>query len=281
MTIYALEIPNDDAAVPRWLEQQITGPELHQLVAELRAVKSSESAPDLNQLLGASRDPMLEQGLGILSPEQRSQLLAHPELLYELQELIFASGGDYWLRQLTRDADRRAAQAVWPKIQKAIEPTATPATSALSRRNVVVALLSMAAVFLIGFFAMNSLGKPETYGWSKPGVFEVAMAKPAYLNHLADRANEWFDAKPADAEQLASRMKQFRESCDKLIAAKHPQLSEADRAWLKERCGVWAGKIDASLATLEKDPSQLKAVNAEMDETVNKLMAALRDRAKA
>lgn len=281
MTIHALEIPNDDAAVPRWLEQQITGHELHQLVAELRAVESPEPAPSLNQLLGASRDPMLEQGLGILSSAQRSQLLAHPELLYELQELVFASGGDYWLRQLTRDTDRRAAQAIWPKIQKAIEPTALPAERLWSRRNVVVALLSMAAVFLIGFFAMNSLGKPETYGWSKPGVFEVAMAKPAYLNHLADTANEWFDKKPENADQLASRMKQFRESCDKLIAAEHKQLTDADRDWLKERCKVWAGKIDASLAKLNTDPSQLKAVNAEMDETVNKLMSALRERAKA
>jgi len=281
MTIYALEIPNDDAAVPRWLEQQITGPDLQQLVAELRAVESAEPAPDLNQVLGASLDQMLEQGLGILSAEQRTMLLAHPELLYELQELVFASGGDYWLNQLTHDSDRRAAQTVWPKIQKAIEPTATPASGAMNRRNVIVALLTMAAVFLIGFFAMNSLSGPSPYGWNKPGVFEVALEKPAYLNHLADRANEWFDTKPETADQLASRMKQFRESCDKLIAAKHLQLNDDDRAWLKERCGVWAGKIDASLAKLNADPSQLKAVNAEMDETVNKLMGALRERAKA
>lgn len=281
MTIYALEIPHDDAAVPRWLEQQLTGPDLRQLVAELRAVESAEPAPTLNQVLGSARDPLLEQGLSILSPEQRSQLLAHPELLYELQELVYSSGGDYWLRQLTRESDRRAALAVWPQIQKAVEPTAAPADRVLSRRNVLVALMTMAAVFLVGFFAMDALRGPGTYGWSKPGVFEVALAKPAYLNHLADRANEWFDAKPANAEQLARRMKQFRESCDKLIAAEHPQLSDADREWLKERCGVWAGKIDASLAKLNADPSQLKAVNAEMDETVNKLMSALRERAKA
>ena len=281
MTIYATEIPNDDAAVPRWLEQQIAGPELRQLVAELRAVESTEPAPSLNQVLGASRDPMLEQGLAILSAEQRTMLLSHPELLYELQELVYSSGGDYWLRQLRRDSDRRAAQAVWPKIQQAIEPTAIPAGGALNRRNIFVALLTMAAVFLVGFFAMNALQGPGAYGWNKPGVFEVALKKPEYLNHLADRASEWFDAKPMNAEQLASRMKQFRESCDKLIAAKHPQLPDADREWLKERCGVWAGKIDASLAKLNADPSQLKAVNAEMDDTVNKLMTALRERAKA
>lgn len=281
MTIYALEIPHDDTQVPRWLEAQITGPDLSQLVAELRAVESAEPAPSLTQVLGASRDALLEQGLSVLSVEQRKPLFAHPELLLELQELVYSSGGEYWLRQLARDSDQRAAQAVWPRIQQAIEPTAAPADRVLSRRNVVVALLTMAAVFLVGFFAMNALQGPSTYGWSKPGVFEVALAKPAYLNHLADTAHEWFDAKPANAELLASRMRQFRESCDKLLVAQHPQLPEADRAWLKERCGVWAGKIDASLAKLNADPSQFKAVNAEMDDTVNKLITALRERAKA
>ena len=281
MTIYALEIPNDDAAVPRWLEEQLASPELHQLVAELRAVESTEPAPTLKDVLGSSRDSMLELGLGVLSLEQRKQLLAHPELLYDLQEMIYASGGEYWLKLLSSDSDRRAAQTVWPRIQQVIEPTATPAPAAMNRRNVVVALLSMAAVFLIGFFAMNSLRGPGSYGWNKPGVFDVALEKPAYLNHLADRANEWFDKKPATAEQLANRMKEFRESCDKLLAAKHPQLPDADRDWLYERCRLWAGKIDASLAKLNADPSQLKAVNTEMDKTVNKLITALRDRAKA
>jgi len=281
MTIYALEIPPDDAAVPRWLEEQLASPDLHQLVAELRAVSSAEPAPSLNQVLGGSRESMLEQGLGVLSAAQRSQLLAHPDLLYDLQELVYASGGEYWLKLLSGDSDRRAAQAIWPQVQQALEPTTTPATESLSRRNIIVAIMSLAAAVLIGFFAMNSQRGLGAYGWNKPGVFDVALEKPAYLNHLADRANEWFDKKPVNAEQLASRMKDFRESCDKLLAAKHPQLPAADRDWLYERCRLWAGKIDASLAKLNADPSQLKAVNAEMDETVNKLMIALRERAKA
>jgi hypothetical protein len=267
MTIYALEIPNDDAAVPRWIEEQLASPDLHQWIAELRAVAATDPAPSLTQVLGASRDSMLELGLGILGVEQRSQLLAHPELLYELQELVYASGGEYWLKLLSRDSDRRAAT--------------TPAKETLSRRSIVIAIMSLAAVVLIGFFAMNSQRGLGAYGWNKPGVFEVALDKPAYLNHLADRANEWFDRKPANAGQLASRMKEFRESCDKLLAAKHPQLPAEDREWLYERCRLWAGKIDASLAKLNADPSKLKAVNAEMDETVAKLITALRTRAKA
>jgi hypothetical protein len=280
MTIHVLEIPNDDAAVSRWLEERLASPDLRQFVAELRAVESAEPAPALTDVLGTSRDLMLEQGLGILSVEQRSMLLAHPELLYDLQELVYSSGGDYWLKLLTRDSDRRAAQTQWSRIQKAIEPTATPANESLSRRSVVLAIMSLAAAILIGFFAMKSQLGLGSYGWNKPGVFDVALAKPAYLNHLADRANEWFDKQPTNAEQLANRMQQFRESCDKLLAAKHPQLPDADRDWLYERCRLWAGKIDASLAKLNADPSQFKAVNAEMDETVNKLMTALRERAK-
>lgn len=281
MTIYALEIPNDDAAVPRWLEERLASPDLHQFVAELRAGESAEPTPSLNQLLGSSRDLMLEQGLGILNDAQRTQLLAHPELLYELQELVYGSGGDYWMRLLTRDSDRRAAQGQWPRIQQAIEPTADRAKEPMSRRSIVVAIMSLAAALLIGFFAMKSQLGLGSYGWNKPGVFDVALAKPEYLNHLADRADEWFDAKPTTAPQLATRMREFRESCDKLIAAEHPQLPDADRDWLRERCGVWSKKIDASLANLNGDSTQVAAVQTEMNETVNKLITALRERAKA
>ncbi len=281
MMIQALEIPNDDAAVPHWLEQQLAGTGLSQLVAELRAVEATEPTPALNDILGPSREIMLEQGLAMLSAEQRGRLLAHPELLYELQELVYSSGGDYWLKLLTRDSDRRAAQANWPRVQQAIDPTATPAYESMSRRSVVVALMSLAAALLIGFFAMNSQRGLGMWGWNEPGVFDVALAKPAYLDHLADKAHEWYDAKPTTAPQLAARMMEFRESCDKLIAAPHPQLAAADRAWLREKCVLWSGKIDASIAKLNADPTQVAAVRTEMDETVNKLMSALRERAKA
>ena len=277
MTIYTLEIPNDDAAVPRWLEEQLANPDLRHFVAELRAVASPNHAPALKDILGPSR--RFDVGAGAQHSQSRTTcgaLLAHPELFYELQELVYSSGGDYWLKLLTRDSDRRAAQAQWPQIQQAIEPTATPAAADAEppqyHRGDHVTRRGAPDRLLCDEIAIGS----GTYGWNKPGVFDVALAKPAYLNHLADRAHEWFDKQPTNAEQLATRMKEFRESCDKLIAAKHPQLPEADRDWLREKCGLWAGKIDASLAKLDADPSQLKAVNAEMDETVNKLMTALR-----
>jgi hypothetical protein len=49
---------------------------------------------------------------------------------------------------------------------------------------------------------------------------------------------------------------------------------------LVEKCRVWAAKLDAHLAALEGGVSAAK-VRDDADATINKLIEALRDRAKS
>lgn len=117
------------------------------------------------------------------------------------------------------------------------------------------------------------------WGWSRPGALPQDLAPATYLDRLADDAEEWFAKRLEDPSALAMRITEFRLGCSSLIAAEHRPLSADDRAWLIEKCQAWAEKLEGHLAAVEagQDPLQ---VRAEADETVNKLIQALRERAK-
>jgi hypothetical protein len=118
------------------------------------------------------------------------------------------------------------------------------------------------------------------WGWSKPGALEVELPADQYLAHLADSAQAWFNKRPETSEEVRTRIAQFRSGCQTLIEAPHSQLADADRAWLKERCQVWAGKLDENLAALDGGADPLVVRDA-ADATINKLIEALRGRAEA
>ena len=97
MKIHAMQIPDDPAALAGWLDEQLVGPHLADLVAELRAVHGiTPAGPDLSRILGANKQQVLHAGLKGLPPATLSQLLTHPDLLLELQELVLTEGSGYW-----------------------------------------------------------------------------------------------------------------------------------------------------------------------------------------
>src|SRR5262249_31465422 len=119
---------------------------------------------------------------------------------------------------------------------------------------------------------------PTGWGWDRPGALEANRTREEYLNGLADSANEWFNKRPETPQALAKRLNEFRAGCSTLILAQHESLAQKDRDWLRERCRLWAGKLDKHLADLEAGKS-VEAVRGEADATVNQLMQALRTRA--
>ncbi len=100
MTIHVLDIPDDPAQLPRWLEQKLVGLDLAALVAELTAVHGApaQSSPTVREVLGDQLDTVLASGLGGVSRGTLGYLMLRPQLLLELQELVFVSGGPYWDR---------------------------------------------------------------------------------------------------------------------------------------------------------------------------------------
>jgi hypothetical protein len=297
MKLMIMDTPDDPAHLPGWLERHLVGLDLAALVAELAAVhgQPAEQAPWLPEVLGEWRHPVLREGLKALPPERLGMLLRWPALLLGLQELVLVEGGDYWEQlcqaspklSLPVERGRQRLQRFLDAEKGASAPGAIPSSVSgvipWYRRPWVVSLATAAAL-LVGIFVYERFGShpaaaPLGWGWNKQGALPDNVAAGVYLNRLADAAEEWFNRRPEQPSALARRIEEFRQGCSVLIFAAHKPLPAVDRQWLVERCRVWAAKLDQQVAALEagRDPLQ---VRADVDDTVNRLIEALRTKAK-
>jgi len=288
----AMTIPEDAGQLPAWLDAQLVGPNLGRLVAELTVVHVASNPPRrLDQILGARADDVLERGLSALPRLAIRELLRNPQLLLELQERVLIDGGSYWselpVEEELAEAVDRGWQRLAPLAGRKSEP-AKPATG-LFRRLVPYAITSLAtaAAIIVGIYFGFSRPQPASrqaevaaagWGWQKPDAFAKDLPREAYLNRLADEAEEWFNKRPQTQAELATRITEFRQGCTALILADHAPLTSDDRKLMKERCQKWAGKLDEQLAALE-EKGDVTATLAATDATVKQLAKALRERA--
>jgi hypothetical protein len=303
MTLRALEIPEDQEELAGWLEQHLLGLDLAALTLELEAVHGTrlESGPSLEELLGSRLNDLLEKGLSALPLKVLRQILGWPRLLLELQDLVVSRGGDYWDRVVSTsyELDQRVERGrsrlfEWvPResgaTEAAIEEDLLPiATGAWYLRPWFVALATAAAVLLMltvvdyVFSPTNGqlVAASPAWGWSKPGALPQDLSAGAYLERLADDAEGWFQTRPDEPLALARRIAEFREGCSTLILSQHRPLTVDDRQWLSGKCREWATAIDSQLRAVEAGENPL-AIRAETDQTIRKLVTALRARAKA
>lgn len=299
MNLVTMTIPDDPAQLAGWLERLLVGPDLGRLAAELAAIHGADSAPvgSVSALLGSGLERVLVQGLGVLPRELLGRLLRQPACLLELQELVLTEGGPYWDRlpvdpELERLAERglQRLQAEWGGAPLSETTLSLPARRSIAwyRRPWAVSLATAAAV-LLAVYAVRPLWMPKPaqpevaaaphWGWDRPDALPAEGPAAAYLDRLAEAADEWFKQRPADRVALAKRIGEFRQGCSTLLLADHPLLNEADRRWLLKKCRNWANRFEQYLAALEDraDPAE---VRQEMDTTVRQLIEALRQRAK-
>jgi hypothetical protein len=279
MIIHALEIPEVPQELATWLERRLMSSELLEFVAELRGIADEEQAAfvALDSILGEHRAAVLSQGLAVLPVERLRQLLATPDLLPELQELIFAEGEDYWIALLNSAELEAAALAAWPKLHSAI--AVEPPRSRRRTFLFSLATLATAAVLLLAFFLQPPPEPTIAWGWAKPGALDGEQDREEYLRNLARSADEWFRKTPRTKPELAQRIVEFRAGCQQLLAAQHRPLSAKDRTWLIERCEKWLATFEQSLADLEHNRRSLSEVQEDMNTTVRNLMRALNERA--
>jgi hypothetical protein len=148
------------------------------------------------------------------------------------------------------------------------------------RRPLAVSVMTAAAVVLLMLGAQYWLARwqtapPAAWGWNSPDAMRRAVSSRGYFEALARAGEAWFNKRPADAMELAQRILQMRQGCNRLILADHPPLSPGERQWLKEKCRAWAQKFDEQLAALEAGEDPV-AVRRAMDEIVRNLVTALR-----
>lgn len=303
MIARVLDIPDDEESLPRWLDEQIVAPNLHEFVAELAAVHgASRPAPIANRVavaawLGADLPAVLDRGTAALGPARLRSLLRDPWLLPALQELVFVDGSGHWTDLVARanraatDGEakllrRLAASGRAPSSRESTVGWAVAASRDEQRRRMsgtVPGWLAALAACLLVAVATWSVLKPSAtdapWGWNRPDAFAVSAAPDAYLRGLADAAAEWSNVAPATEPQLARRLGDLLAGCDRLIAAPHEPLAAADREWLVERCRAWREKLAGHAAALAAS-HDVAAVRREADATVGKLVAALRTRAE-
>ncbi|HEV3386103.1 MAG TPA: hypothetical protein VG097_14885 [Gemmata sp.] len=291
----AMTIPDDPARLADWLEAQLVGQNLGKLVAELRAVHGDQpTTQSLNAILGNNATTVLESGLGILPHSVLQELLRNPSLLLELQEQVLMEGGPYWSELPMSEEFGESLERGWERLRREVvpqlavpaPPIALPTRQAGLLRKLLpyaVTSLATAAAILVAFHFVPINQQQDTakaWGWQKPDAFPTNLDRVAYLNRLADEADEWFNKRPDNVAAAAKRISEFREGCTALLLAEHSPLTPADRIWLKERCQKWSQALDSTLAKLEENRDVVVALGA-ADETAKKLSRAIRDRAAA
>ncbi len=288
--LVCLTIPDLPENWPAWLEQQLIGLQLAELVEELPVFTgvADRAEIQLADVLQEQEQQVYQSGLEVLSPIQIKQLLTAPHLLFELQEQILLQGGEYWAelsipasqRELLDDQRKQLAAEIAGD-QTAITPPVSQPVWHGSKRSSWKSLIvpGVALLLLVGIITMwNKPVASGSWGFQQSGLLSADLDARAYLDSLAEAAGQWFNKRPESAETLATRLQQFSEGCQTLITALHPQLSETDKDWLIERCQAWKDKIDKQLVDLQTGQKSYRQTLAAADETINKLITALRDR---
>ncbi|MCA8995938.1 MAG: hypothetical protein KDA80_03110 [Planctomycetaceae bacterium] len=284
----ATSLPTDPVAWPEWLEQQLVRGDLGQVVVELETLLQVDPAhtPDVRQILGSDFDKVLESGLSVLNGHQITELMKHPRMLLRLQEAVLIQGGDYWSTVDETDATKSAIIREWAAIEQQIDPI-VPDDGPTSETNGERAswfqslrpLVALAAIVLVGVTVWMTRPSPSTWGFDQPGLLNASVSAHDYLDSLADAADT-FDKKPLDTSvALGKRLSDFSHGCQTLLEAKHPQLSEASRKLLLEKCRDWKASIDGHLADLNSGAKPIEVIRDEANATVNKLVNKLREMA--
>ncbi len=164
MKVLTLEIPDDPALVPVWLEGHLLGLDLHQVVTELEILAGASAEPPvtLQDLLGAQMSEVLQTGLRSLPSSRLRLLMKQPRLLLELQRLVLDEGGTYWTTVPESPATKANSSAAWEKIQAAIHsevPKSVPAQPVTrGRRPWLIAGVGWlsAAALLVAFLLRGS-----------------------------------------------------------------------------------------------------------------------------
>ncbi|MCA9048703.1 MAG: hypothetical protein KDA89_08240 [Planctomycetaceae bacterium] len=155
--------------------------------------------------------------------------------------------------------------------------------SAMRRRRLLRWTLSSAAAAVLLITVVTQWptnGAPRGWGFSSPDLLAFEGRDQKFLDHLADAAGQWSNKQPSDNSELRERLAQFSEGCGQLIRTLEQQqlnqLTPEAQQWLHDRCLAWKGRIDGHIAAIDNQSESFEQVRDHADETVEKLITALR-----
>lgn len=289
MTIRMLTIPDDHIAWPDWLEQQLVGVQLHELIEELRianAAASREQSESLNDILTNQQLTFIaESGLGVLETSQIQRLLSDPEALLELQEHVLINGGDYWQTipvgtQATNSLDRIRSRLLTHEDTNASFPLQGPREkmAGWTSRRVAGWVVSVVVMLLVGVFAWRSQPHGSGHVLGTPGLLaSKSTSSEDYLRRISDAGETWFQQDRSSTTALVTLLEDTSRDCQILIDARHNVLSPEERDWFVGKCRNWKAVFDETLASLRDGSITLEVARDRSDLTMMKLVSALRN----
>lgn len=312
MSLEILSIPTDRSRLVTWLEQNLTGFQLGQLVAELSVVHVATVELTLQEICGSELNYVMESGLSVLSDAQISLLLTNPTSLLDLQEHAFVCGSLYWGQLASDGPAGRMATALKPSVLNGVfqlqsktltgglgttapeiyfaEPGSIPEQSvdanvprtldvrATWRPKIYGVVLALVCTAALLFMMIRNSNDVQASGWGfdRAEALSVQMPAPEFFKHLSDAGNEWFKKRPTSPAELEQRLAEFSHGCQTLIDAPLPQLDAASREWLQTKCRSWKGAVDQNLSRLKETPEKFGEILKESDAIVTRLVHALR-----
>jgi hypothetical protein len=265
MSAHLLSLLQEGIEVRPWLERQLVGSDLLNIVRELTAVHGPETdAGPVWGLLTRRRPEILERGLAALTDEEVQAVFRSPSSLLRLQEWVLTDGGPYWDGVLTGSAAAPYAPLPLPTPPFLARARSFPLWYLVSHIGVAAA-----AAILVWFLAGNKpVSMPAT------GSVDLAATTPAdaVLPTLAAQIDHrWSELRrQADA---ASALWEIQQTCAVLAATPLPQLSDPARAAVQHDLDQLRREIERQRRVLERG-GDLRKVRAAVEYRVDSLLSA-------
>ena len=297
MTLIALELPDEIRDWPTWLENQLVGLQLRELVQQIELIggELDEPLPAIDSVLGDRRQAVLDEGLTVLDESQLRAVVRHPRLLLTLQEMVLVHGGRYWRtvertqeharlvshqwQNLVVNLDRNAASL---GINEKTDPTATYSTPTVDRplettytthRGWLMGLAALAATTLL-IFCFPLFRTTDGRFFAAREIRESQMVGKDYLQLIGNRIQNDWKSDLDDQRAFANQLKELRNSCDVLLALDLHQLNPTIAADLKKRCQNWKAEFSKHIAELASG-TPLVDVRAKSNALVDRLTQAI------
>ena len=285
MSLVIITIPDHPKDWPDWLEQQLVGMRLGDLVAELQVSAASEERTKLTDILSPEQlAEVKDSGLSLLKPTDFQTLFSSPNSLLDLQEEILVNGGEYWQSVPRTKQHQQAAAVATARVQEDLalfekQPRPIPKEKS-SKKPSWLWLGALAATVLVGFMIWRggTLGPTP----AKPGAIIgdptlLAQNSPTpeqFFQALAESSLAWFDQHPRDSDELDKLMRRLSDNFQQLIDDN--PLTDKERKWFKTKCLAWKQKVDDLVVELGTNRQEFGSSRDAVDDIIMKMIEVLK-----
>ena len=303
MKPFELDLPATDEQMCYWLERQLVSGDLIDTVEKLHTLSGATEAKRilrdealerrLDQAIDSLGQTVIDTGVSALSNEQIASLLRQPELLLALQDRVLSACSPYWdnflasqtiAKQTTAEQQALAAsnnQIIAPPLVTL--SAVVPATPRGWRLPAAISSLCTAAAVLITVGLWQTWYTPVVVDqtacrWSIPELQKFNDGKQLF-RQVALGAT-WPALPHSTAAELARDIANYRAKCSQMILADFAFLTPKEQTFLRDKCRLWAQKMDEQLVRLESQPGNdatlLLQVHTDMTTIITNLQKALR-----